>query len=310
MNEWKSSNVWLRLRLGDLTLASFRLPMQVRQERLGSNPDPSSALRQDASQIPAGSQGLLIRGLPINASLPTLSKQGELLCYAPLQYQHCHVDLGLGWDAYTQRFSSKTRSTIQRKVRKFTEHGGGALEWKVYTRPTEMAEFLQHARQVSKQTYQERLLDVGIPGSEEFTREVQRLAEADRVRAFVLFDRQRPVSYLYCPAEQDALIYAYLGYEPSYASLSAGTVLQWLALEYLMNEARFKYFDFTEGQSEHKRLFATHQRQCANVYFLRDSLRNRLVVHAHKATNTCSAALGRALQRAGLKAKLKRWIRR
>jgi CelD/BcsL family acetyltransferase involved in cellulose biosynthesis len=184
------------------------------------------------------------------------------------------------------------------------------LNWKAYSKPEEMADFLHHAGAVSRQSYQERLLDAGLPNTDAFAREVRQLAAADKLRAYVLFDGELPVSYLYCPADGDVLIYAYLGYDPRYASQSVGTVLQWLALEQLMTEGRFRFFDFTEGQSEHKRLFATHQRQCANVYFLRNTLRNRLLVRLHQASNASSAALGRWLERAGLKAKLKRWIRR
>ena len=39
--------------------------------------------------------------------------------------------------------------------------------------------------------------------------------------------------------------YAYLGYDPDYLHLSVGTVLQWLALDSLFAERRFRFFDFT-----------------------------------------------------------------
>ncbi|QJQ07721.1 GNAT family N-acetyltransferase [Undibacterium piscinae] len=49
---------------------------------------------------------------------------------------------------------------------------------------------------------------------------------------------------MYCPIVDDALIYAYLGYDPDYLKLSVGTVLQWLALQDMFAETRFKIFDF------------------------------------------------------------------
>lgn len=117
------------------------------------------------------------------------------------------------------------------------------------------------------------------------------------------------MSYLYCPVRDGVLQYAYLGYDPQYASWSVGTILQWLALEEIFAEGRFKIFDFTEGQSEHKRMFATHHQQCANVYFLRNTLLNRTLVQGHRAMNAGSAWAGNVLERLGLKSKLRKLIR-
>ena len=103
------------------------------------------------------------------------------------------------------------------------------------------------------------------------------------VRGFILFHQDQPVSYLYCPVSNGVLIYAFLGYDPGYMNFSVGTVLQWLALEHLFEESLFRFFDFTEGQSEHKKLFATHSVQCANVFFLRSNLRNKFLLHSQRA---------------------------
>ena len=78
------------------------------------------------------------------------------------------------------------------------------------------------------------------------------------------------------------MIYAFLGYDPNYMNFSVGTILQWLALEHLFEENSFRFFDFTEGQSAHKKLFATHNVQCANVFFLRDNMRNMFLSHMQR----------------------------
>lgn len=256
-----------------------------------------------------GSQGFLIRSMPVAAELPAIRITGDYLCYIPLQYQHCYIDLGISFEGYQKKFSSKTRSTINRKIRKFSEHCGGTLRWKTYKTPDEMREFFQIARAVSKLTYQERRLDAGIPDSEDFIRESESLAAHQQLRAYILFDGERPVSYLYCPVQDGVLIYAYLGYDPEYMHLSVGTVLQWLALEQLFNENRFRGFDFTEGESSHKRLFATHQLQCAHVFWVRRTFRNTTIVYGHLFINRFSKWIGDLLERHGLKAKIKRILR-
>lgn len=309
MTRWQLRPIPFKFQLSDWTLLSISLPLQVRAERLVEQTPPVDTLMPPAEERLAGSQGFLIRGLPVGAELPALRRVGEYLCYVPLQYQHCYIDLGMSFEHYQQKFSSKTRSTIHRKIKKFKEHCGGVISWKTYSTPGEMRAFFRHARAISKLTYQERLLDAGIPGDEAFIAQAESLAADDNVRAYILFDGERPVSYLYCPVQEGVLIYAYLGYDPEYMQLSVGTVLQWLAVGQLFEEGRFLYFDFTEGQSDHKRLFATHQRHCANVYMLRNTLRNTAVIHSHRLMNRVSNRLGAAMDRLGVKAKLKRLLR-
>lgn len=309
MNRWHSRRVPFKFQLSDWTLFSVSLPLQVRVERLSDQTPPVMALTPPADELAPDSQGFLIRGLPMAAECPTVTQVGDLLCYVPLQYQHCYIDLGITYADYQKKFSSKTRSTINRKIKKYKEHCAGTIHWQTYKSLDDMRTFFRLAREISKLTYQERLLDAGIPGDEDFIRQAEALAADNKVRAYILFDGDRPVSYLYCPVEDGVLIYAYLGYDPAYMQMSVGTVLQWMAVEQLFEEACFRYFDFTEGQSDHKRLFATHQQQCANVFILKRNLRNTLVVHSHLRMNRLSTWLGATLDRLGIKAKLKRLLR-
>lgn len=307
MSLWERRLVPFKFQLSDWSLFSVSLPLQVRSGNVFGAAMTIPVLPDEAPV--ADSQGFLVRGQPVDAELPIISRSSEHFCYVPLQYRHCYIDLGLSFDAYQDKFSSKTRATIKRKARKYAEHCGGTLRWKAYSASGEVEEFLAHARAVSKLSYQERLLDAGIPDSEEFARQAGALAAEDRMRGYILFDGERPVSYLYCPAHEGVLMYAYLGYDPEYMRLSVGTVLQWLAVEALFAERRFKYFDFTEGESEHKLLFATHQRQCANVFFIRRSLRNTAIIYGQVTMNRFSSWLGAIVDRLGLKAKIKRLLR-
>ena len=309
MMQWQRRSVPFKFQLSDWTLFSVSIPLQVRSERLVDQTPPVEEPRPPIDECMEGSQGFLIRGLPIGRELPTLSRTGDYLRYVPLQYQHCHIDLGQSFESYQQKFSSKTRSTIKRKIKKYAEHCGGTISWKTYKEPGEMRDFFRLARTVSKLTYQERLLDAGIPESEDFIRQAESLAANQQVRAYILFDGERPVAYLYCPVQEGVLIYAYLGYDPDYMHLSVGTVLQWLAVEQLFDEARFRYFDFTEGESDHKRLFATHQRQCAKVFLVKKTIRNMAVIYSHHLMNRFSKWLGAMLDQWGVKARIKRLLR-
>ncbi|MFZ1059048.1 MAG: GNAT family N-acetyltransferase [Candidatus Rokuibacteriota bacterium] len=307
--EWKRRQVPLKFQLSGLTLFAPELSLNVRDAGLMEETTPVSTLQPPADPLDAGCSGFLIWSLPVQQEQPTLRSLPDYLCYVPSQYQRYYIDLRQSFADYKQKFSSKTRSTINRKIKKFAERCGGDIRWKAYKNAEEIDEFYRLARIVSAKTYQEKLLDAGLPESEEFRRGMETLAAEGRVRGYILFDGERPITYLYCPINRGVLFYQYLGYDPEYISWSVGTILQWYVLEDIFNEGCFRVFDFTEGQSDHKRMFATHSVRCANVYFLRKSLRCTLLVHAHWAMDTFSKWSGDTLQRFGLKAKIKKLIR-
>lgn len=306
---WSLKSVPLKFSIGDWTAFSVPLRLHSCSVRLADRAAPNPEPKPPAEPALQGATGYVIRALPVCNALPTLTVNEGFIRYVTLQYGHCFIDLSIGMDRYREKFSAKTRSTITRKVRKFQEHCGGELKLSTFQSAESMAEFHRLARQVSIKTYQEQLLDAGIPDSPAFAQEMTHLAQRDEVRGFVLFHGEEPVSYLYCPAQDGALVYAYLGYDPRYMKLSVGTVLQWLALERIFAEGRFSFFDFTEGQSDHKRLFATHEVRCANVMFLKNSAWLSLLVRAHAWTDSLSSAAGAFAERWGVKSRLRRILR-
>lgn len=302
--------VWLSYQLSDWTLLKVGLPLQTHAYGLSSNVEAVSDPKPPGDAPPsAGSRGYMLRARPVTEHLPVLTRIGGFFRYVPLQYRHYFIDMAGDFESYRQKFSSKTRSTIARKVKKFSEHSGGTLRWAAYRTAGELREFFPLARQISVKTYQERLLDAGLPDDADFVDRMVQKASEDGVRAFLLFDGERPVSYLFCPVEKDVLVYEFLGYDPDYQKLSVGTILQWVALESLFEEKRFRYFDFTEGESEHKRLFATHDRRCANIMFLQDDLRAAVLLRSHLALNRLSSRLGNVLARWGVKTRVRRVLR-
>lgn len=310
MNQtWHCQQVPIKIQLGDKTLLAPQLLLQVREAGLDDEAPPVAEPIVPADPLHGGSQGFLLRSLRITGPQPVLRRQGVYLCYVPAQYPRYYIDMQQSFAEYKSKFSPKTRSTLSRKVRKYAEYCGGSISWKVYRSPSEMADFFRLARIVSRTTYQERLLDAGLPDSAEFCEEMERLAQQDCVRAFLLFHQDRPVSYLYCPISNGVVLYAYLGYDPDYMNFSVGTILQWLALECLFDEKIFRFFDFTEGESEHKKLFATGSVQCANVFFVRDNLRNMCLLQAQRVVDRLGKVTGNKLNQLGLKSKIKKMMR-
>jgi CelD/BcsL family acetyltransferase involved in cellulose biosynthesis len=267
----------LRFQLGARTPFSVRrrlkrVPMSLAETLAGGDPR--------LPDLDKGDDGYFVTSVPVTAVDRLVLRHSRLKPFTYQEYARRYADLSLGFEAYMQGFSSKSRSTLRRKLRKFAELDGGSLDVRGYHRPDGIREFHELARAISQRTYQEKLLDAGLPEGAKFEENMTQLASVGQVRAWILFLGGKPVSYLYTPADGDTLVYAYLGYDPAFAQHSPGTVLQLEAMREVMEEGRFRLFDFTEGDGQHKRQFATGSVDCVDLLLLRPSLSNRLTLAA------------------------------
>jgi hypothetical protein len=268
---------------------------------IGDMPEPPAELD--------GVDGYVVWSQPLNTRLPILSLRRRAVVYVPQQYRRFSIQLSGNFEQYMATFSGRTRSGIRRKLRRFAEASGGGINWRAYRTPTQISLFFPLARKVSSKTYQERLLKIGFPAGPEFLASVLTLSKNDRVRAYILFLNNNPVSYLYCRVKDKIVTYDYHGYDPAYGKLSPGTVLQILALQDLFAEQRFTTFDFTEGEGPHKERFSTGHRLCADVYVIRRRAVPISLVMFHHAVNAASASAGILLGQMKLKSPLKRLLR-
>lgn len=309
---WHERDVTLRYKAGDVVLRTLKLPfveLNLHFTELGT--DLSKHL--PPSPLPKGVVGALVRSHPIAVpSLPQISSSGGFLLYVPRTYPRHYIEMkDKSFDDYMKKFSSKTRSTLNRRVKKLAEHCGGKVDFRAYKTPDEIAEFHRLAEPLSAKTYQTRLLGSGLPNDAAFIESAKRRAANDALRAFLLFHDQKPIAYLYTPVHLGRILeYEYLGYDPEMATWSVGTVLQHLALEVLFAEGRYEYFDFTEGGGDHKKLFSTAYVDCADLWYFAPTAKNQLIVRSHVALGKTTRELNALAERLQIKAKLKRFIRR
>jgi hypothetical protein len=300
----------LKFQIGDWTLFSVGIPVYVRQLSVSEAMADPDAQIQPTAPLPSDCKGFLFRGIPDKNEGPEFYAEGDYLCYVMSRAPRYFIEFGDSFDDYAKsNFSSKSRSTILRKVKKFAKHSGGELNWASYRTPDEMMEFHRQAREVAAHTYQEKLFDGALPGDADFIEQMCREAAADSVRAYLLFHDGKAVSYLYLRSSDGTLTYDYLGYLPDYGRWSVGTVLQWVALEALFAEKKFRLFDLTEGDGSHKRLFATNNVSIANVIYLRKNLNNRLLIMAHRWCDGFSVRTGQMLENWGIKKTIKNFLR-
>lgn len=282
----------LPLRIGTRTLLTLRRRLVRHRIPLGQ------ALEQKLPALPpleASADGFLLSGLPSSLLPITAAEYPDLRPFVRQSYERRYVMLEGSFDAYLADFSSKSRSSLLRKVRKLARENGGLLDVRCCPGELDAEHYYRQARAVSATTYQERRLGAGFPQGPKALAEVQERASSDRMRGWLLFLGGKPIAYLYAPVEEDTLIYAYLGYDPAFAGFSPGAVLQFEAMRRLFAEGKFRLFDFTEGDGQHKRQFATNHVECADLLLVRPSLANIVAFSAYDMFDRTASVAKRTL---------------
>nr|WP_243852891.1 GNAT family N-acetyltransferase [Sphingomonas naasensis] len=289
--------VRLKFEIGARTLLAVRrslvrVPLTLAEARSGLVP-ALPALDRSAD-------GYLVTSLPADRIAALAAGAGGMLAFVRQRYTRYHLDFAGDYDGWFASLSSNARQGLRRKAKRIAAASGGALDVRRFRTAEELAAFHPIARAISATTYQERLLDSGLPEGPEFVDTMLRRAAADQVRAWLLYIAGSPAAYLYCPIEGDTVIYAHVGHDPKSNDWSPGAVLQLEAMQDLFGERRFAAFDFTEGEGQHKRQFATGGVACVDLLLLRPTLANRAVMTALAAFDASVAAAKRVVQGAGL----------
>lgn len=288
-----------------MTAAAVPLPFRVgartlwsvsrRLQRVGWSLD--GALDGRFAPLPpldGGEQGWLFTSVP--EALLDRFVRPEFVLGVRQRYIRRYTDLRGGYDEWLASLSGNARSSLKRKIKKLERHPEG-VAIRPFRTSDEMREFHALARPLAARTYQERLLGMGLPDDSDFMAEMAAFAAADRARAWLMTLGSRPIAYLWCGAEGESLRYDYVGHDPDFAELSPGTVLHARAFADLFAEGRFARFDFTEGEGQHKRQFATGGVACADALLLRNTLANRALIGALRAFDGGVALAKRVVRR-------------
>lgn len=307
---WEVRTVPLKFMLGEMTLFKVPLSMAVGTAHFSEISEDAFCTWSQWDSVPQSVQGVAIKSQPVSTELPSLTRFSTAIRFVPAQYRRFYLEFGQTFEEYLQKFSSQSRSKRRKEVRKFAESSGGSLDLRTYQTPQELEIFLREARELSEKTFQERLLDAGLPASEEFRHLLLERGAAGEVRAFILFHAGKAAAYLLYQIRAPGIVLSvYTGYDPTLRALSPGTVVHYLSIEKLFAESGLRMLDFTEGEGTHKQYFATASRQCADIYFLRPSFRVGALLRLHVILESTSRAIVRALDRFGLKARIKKLIR-
>lgn len=296
----------LRFQVGARTLMSVqrqlvRVPLSLEEAMEGRLPvlPPLDRL----------AHGYAITSLPADRRDAMAFAGGGMIAFVRQHYTRHHVDFRIGLQMYEASLSANTRSSMRRKARRVMAVSNGVLDIRRFRTPDDMTKFHDVARRISLRTYQEKLFGGGLPVDKVFLQQMYSGAAADSIRAWLLFIAGEPAAYLYCSIQNGLVRYDYVGHDPAFNDLSPGAVLQLEALRDLFAEGRYTRFDFTEGDGQHKRQFATGGVPCIDMLLLRASLVNRVTTAALGGFDRSIALGKRATHQLGLQ-KLAKRLRR
>ncbi len=136
---------------------------------------------------------IILPSFPVNARPAPLELTRRYMRYTVATDNHYYIELDRSsFEDYLHRLSRHHRHEIQRKLRRYLQASGGALEFRRYSTPQDARTFYALARALSAKTYQDRLLGRGLPDTDAFRAELDEHAARGTMRGYLLFHREQP----------------------------------------------------------------------------------------------------------------------
>lgn len=262
-------------------------------------------------------EALSFEGLPTASALYNLMmrdpivRQDFVVILLGKPFAHQFIQLPESFDDYVRQLSRRSRKSVQYSRRKLFREFDGDVQVECYEAVEQIDEFLDNAIDVSKKSYQWRLLKRGLRDRESLSRRFAFAAERGWLRSYLLFCKSQPVAFMVGYQCRGCYFYVDVGYDPDWAGWSVGSILQYLMLEDLYRrDDTPRMFDFSTGYGEHKARFANYSQEEVNVLLLPKTIGNRLLFGTYHITEAFSNATTVGLEKIGIKKRLKRFFRR
>jgi|GEM_PF-615767 len=229
-----------------------------------------------------------------------------LQVYRPTTPQPRHrIELPESFDAYMARFKSRTRNTLRRKVKKF-----GECRLERITELDQLPEFLSAAHEISRNTWQTAVLGLRIHDDDREYEYFTTLSQLQSLRAYLLWQRDTPVSFCVGTQFNGVFDYEEVGYDRRFAQASPGQVMVLKMIEDLYRSGTPRLFDFGGGDAEYKRQFANCQSESGNVWLLSPGVRSFAIRSYFDSRRFLTRTLRTACRKAGVMNRLRQLTRR
>ena len=255
--------------------------------------------------VPLGS---LLAELLISADSP-VSGLFHVVPYGPT-YTRRLIELPVGaqFEDYLKTLGSKTREDVRRTRRNFGVKAGEPVKTVRYTAPEQADELGAALAQISRKTYQYHLLGLGLENTPEQIEQLRAQAADGWLRAYVVWIGDMPVAFGLGYRSGDTYYGHHVGYDPDISKLQPGIYLHTETMADLLADG-IRRFDFLPGDSLYKQRMSNKSREERHFYLIPRGWPGTAEAHALLAINHLSEAIGRALEKSGLKERIKRMVR-
>ena len=173
---------------------------------------------------------------------------------SPSQTRHESLKLPASIDELYKRMSSKRRSEIRRKAKKFVAQAAAGINVVCYRHPEQLDRIFQDVEEIAKRTYL-RGLGTGFEDNPLVRARLELCASKGWLRAHVLYVGDRPCAYWIGMLCGETFYGEYVGYDPEYRLLSPGMFVMLNVIETFCNGTSgdpVHEVDFGFGNAEYK----------------------------------------------------------
>lgn len=231
----------------------------------------------------------------------------RLICrdHLSVAIQHWRMRVPDSLSEFLDSRSSKHRYWLRRLPKVLERDYPEAVNIRVFTKESEIAQFCTDAEEIAQTTYH-RGLGVGFYDSLT-TRDTMKLfAQRGWLRGYILYLKNVPAAFWIGQKYGEVFHLLYTGYKPACRKYELGTILFLRMLEDLCGEESIRYLDFGFGDAPYKNRYADESWLEGSVYIFPGSLKGI----ALNLARTLSALVYRAsvsiLRRMGVLEKVKR----
>lgn len=165
---------------------------------------------------------------PVLSALPAAAAGAGMAVAQETEAVAPRIELAATWEEYVASLSKKDRHELRRKMRKL--EAAGELELRAYTSPEDVESRVPLLLRMMIESRTDKAAFMSEQMARFFHRMVPAMAAEGLVRLYELELERRPIASVLC-FDQGGQLYLYnSGYEPEYASMSAGLVSKAMCL--------------------------------------------------------------------------------
>ena len=240
---------------------------------------------------------------PEHTALASLGGPLERQRFAP-SWQRQRLVLPASFEEFLASRSRKVRFGVRYDGKRL-EEALGAVSVGIYDRPEQLEKLAADVDAVARVTYQ-RALGMGFADGEQQRRLARIGLEHGWLRAYVLYDGERPIAYWLCSVHRGTLLLRTTGFDPEYAPHRPGIYLLMRVIEHACGDPELRVLDFGPGRSAYKSHFSNETYDERTVLVFAPTFRGRRAAFGRNAVLGLGRAARWAVDRTGSTDKLKK----